>query len=118
MSKAATSVFVFGIYLAFLGIILLVNPNLLLNLFGIPETNEVWIRIVGMLALFLAVYYTQTARMELTGFFWLTVYARSFVIVFFTGFVLMEWVKPVLILFGAVDLAGALWTWWTLSGKR
>ncbi len=118
MSKAANSVFYFGLYLALLGIVLLANPNFLLNQFSIPETNEVWIRVVGMLVLFLAVYYTQTARMEMTGFFWLTVYARAFVILFFTAFVLMELVKPVLILFGAVDFLGAVWTWCALRANK
>ena len=117
MSKAALSIFLFGLYLAGLGIVLLVVPELLLNLFGLPSTNEVWIRVVGMLVLVLAVYYTQTAMMELTSFFQLTVYVRPFVIVFFALFVLMGLVKPVLILFGMVDFMGALWTWWALRSK-
>jgi len=41
MSKSAASVFVFAIYLFVLGTVLLVLPNLLLSLFGIPETGEV-----------------------------------------------------------------------------
>lgn len=118
MSKAANSVFLFGIYLASLGIVLVAIPNLLLSTFGIPDTNEVWIRVVGMLVLLLAVYYTQAARLELTGFFSLTVYARASVIIFFTAFVLMGYVKPVLILFGAVDFLGAMWTWLALRADR
>ena len=111
MSKAARSVFIFGLYLAGLGIILLTQPNLLLSLFGISETTEVWIRVVGMLVILLAVYYTQLARQEITLFFWLTVYVRCSVIVFLTLFVLMGLSSPTLILFGAVDLIGAIWTW-------
>ena len=72
MSKAAMTVFVFGIYLGFLGVVLLAAPNLLLNVFGLPETQEVWIRVTGMLVLVLSLYYTQTARLELINFFWLT----------------------------------------------
>jgi hypothetical protein len=33
------------------------------------------------------------------------------VILFFGAFVLAGLVSPVLLLFGAVDFAGALWTW-------
>jgi len=115
MGPAAKSVFVFGIYLSVLGIILVAVPNLLLNSFGLQETNEVWIRVVGMLVLLLSVYYVQLARKELADFFWISVYVRSSVIVFFTAFVLAGYVQPVLILFAVVDLLGALWTWWALK---
>jgi hypothetical protein len=70
-----------------------------------------------MLVLILAVFDTQMARQESIPFFWLSVYTRSFVILFFAAFVLIGWVSPVLILFGAVDLAGALWTWSALRMK-
>lgn len=115
MSPAAKSVFIFGIYLSVLGIVLVAVPNLLLTLFGIAETGEVWIRVVGMLVLLLSVYYVQLAQKELTDFFWISVYVRSAVIVFFTAFVLLGYTQPVLILFGAVDLLGALWTWRALK---
>jgi hypothetical protein len=110
MSYGAKTVFVFGIYLVVLGITLIVAPNLLLNAFGFPATNEVWIRVVGMLVLILAFYYTQAARKALTDFFQWTVYARASVIVFFLAFVVLGLAKAALILFGAVDLLGAIWT--------
>ena len=53
MSKSARSVYVFSIYLFVLGLILEIIPNILLSLFFIPETSEVWIRVVGMLVLIL-----------------------------------------------------------------
>lgn len=114
MSNSAKSVLVFGVYLVGLSAILLVLPNVLLGLFGLPATNEVWIRVVGMLTLFLGVYYLQAARAGLTSFFQWTVYVRASVIVFFTLFVLLQWVSPMLILFGVVDLLGAIWTGLTL----
>ena len=110
MSNSARSVFVFGLYLLVLGIILLVAPNFLLGMFSLPGTTEVWIRVVGMLVLFLGFYYTQAARKEMTDFFRWTVYARTAVIVFFIAFVLLDFASPPLILFGAVDLLGAIWT--------
>ena len=110
MSYNARTVFVFGIYLVVLGITLIAVPNLLLSAFGFPATNEVWIRVVGMLVLILAFYYSQAARKELTVFFQWTVYARASVIVFFLTFVVLGFAKAALILFGAVDLLGAIWT--------
>ncbi|MFZ1509135.1 MAG: hypothetical protein WAV74_20375 [Anaerolineae bacterium] len=110
MSNSARSIFVFGLYLALLGIVLLVAPNFLLGMFVLPATTDVWIRVVGMLLLFLGFYYTQSARKELTDFFRWTVYVRATVILFFAAFVLAGFAEPPLILFGVVDLLGAIWT--------
>ena len=110
MSKSATSVFVFALYLFVIGLTLLVVPNLLLGLFGIPETGEVWIRVVGTVVTILGYYYLQAARNELTAFFRATVYGRTAVLVFFIAFVVLKLAPPALILFGAIDAAGAMWT--------
>ena len=118
MSKSALSVFVFGLYLLVLGIVLLVAPNFLLGLFSLPNTTEVWIRVVGMLVLILCFYYTQAARKEMTDFFKWTVYARSSVIVFFAAFVLLGFAELPLILFGVVDLLGAIWTGLALRSQK
>ena len=118
MSNSARSVFVFGLYLVVLGVVLLVAPNFLLGMFFLPSTTEVWVRVVGMLALLLGFYYTQTARKEMTDFFQLTVYARSTVILFFAAFVLFGFASPPLILFGVADLLGAIWTGMTLRASK
>ena len=110
MSKGARSIFVFGLYLAVLGIALLAVPNLLLELFFLPSTTEVWVRVVGMLVLFLGFYYIQAARKEMTDFVRWTLYPRSTVILFFAAFVLLGYAKPPLILFGVVDMLGVIWT--------
>ena len=118
MSKAARSVFVFGVYLVALGIVLLVAPNFLLGISFLPSTNEVWVRVVGMLVLFLGFYYAQAARKELTDFIRWTMYPRSTVILFFAAFVLLGFAKPPLILFGVVDLLGVMWTGLALRASK
>jgi hypothetical protein len=114
MSPAARSIQVFAVYLLLLGLVLVVSPNMLLALFGIPATGEVWIRVVGMLVCFLGVYYWEAARANLRTFFAWTVPVRLSVPVFFGAFVLLGMAPPVLLLFGAVDAAAALWTWFAL----
>ncbi len=114
MSKTARSVFTFGIYLLLTGATLVLVPNLLLRTFMLAETHEVWVRVVGTLALLLGFYYVQMSRMESAEFFRLSVYTRASVVVFFTAFVLLGLVGAPLIAFGVVDLAGALWTWSSL----
>ncbi len=118
MSKAARSLFIFGIYLIFLSLGFLLLPNYVLKVFGFPETSEPWIRIMAMLLLFLAYYYIQAARKELRTFFQLTVYARAAVIVFFIAIVVLGLAKPILILFGVVDLAAAIWTGVALRSEQ
>ena len=119
MSKSAKRVFVFAIYLFVLGMTLMVATNVLLTWFGSEATHEIWIRVVGMLVILLAFYYIQAARKELREFFQWTVYARASVVFFFIAFVLLDLAKPTLIIFGKVDLFGAVWTETALrsSGK-
>lgn len=110
MTRPARSVFVFGIYLALLGATLTVVPNILLAIFGFPETNEVWIRIVGVLAFLMGYIYVQAARNNLKEIFVATAYARCGVFVSLVMFVVLGYAIPMLILFGLADLCGALWT--------
>ncbi len=118
MSAPAKSLFVFAIYLVGLSLVLLVTPNTLIHLFNQPETHEVWIRVVGMLLLFIAFYYFQVVRREWRDFIRWTVYTRSLVIVFFTAFVLFGLAPAVLILFGLIDLLFAVWTALALRAAR
>src|ERR671932_520607 len=100
MSRAAKSLFVFGIYLCGLGLFLLLAPNLLLRLLGVPPTREVWIRVNGMFVLCFSFYYVQAARRELTAFIRWTVLGRAAVIVYFAAFVLLVSAPRALLLFG------------------
>ena len=117
MSKAAVSILVFGIYMVMVGLTMLVFPNQLLSLFGYPTTTEVWIRILGFIAAILGYYYIVAARYELTPFFWASVYARPLLIVCFVGLLLLRLAEPTLVLFGAIDLLGAMWTAWALRSS-
>ncbi len=110
MSKSAFSLFVYSIYEFALGALLVVTPNLLLSLFGVPETHEVWIRIVGVLLLCFAYLNFMASRNELVVFFRWSVFTRLSVPAFFVAFVALGFAPPILILFGAIDAAAAIWT--------
>jgi uncharacterized membrane protein len=118
MSNPARSLFVFGVYLLGLGGALILAPNMLLVIFDIAPTTEVWIRVVGMLLLFLGVYDISAAKGNWSGFIALSVPLRMSVIVFFAGFVLLFGAPKMLLLFAAVDFAFALWTWSALVQER
>lgn len=110
MSKSGHSLRVFSIYMFALGSVLVAAPNLLLTSFGFPETQEVWIRVVGMLVLIIGYLDFMASSCELRVFFRWSVPARLSVPVFFAIFVSLGFAPPVLLLFGAIDLAAAIWT--------
>jgi len=57
--------------------------------FGLGSLEEVWIRVLGAIITILAFYYLFAARHETKDFFWMTVWGRPAVLVFFTAFVLL-----------------------------
>jgi hypothetical protein len=117
MSYAAATVFVFGVYLLLLGASLILFPNVLLSWFGVPPTIEIWIRVVGMLVLLLGSYYLLAATSELRAFFRWSVPIRASVMIFFAVFVLLGLAPSMLLVFAAVDVLGAGWTWFALRGQ-
>jgi len=115
MTGAAKSLLVFGIYLAALGALLLLFPNVLLRIFGVRPTNEIWIRVNGMFVICFAYYYIQTARHGLTDFIRWTVWGRAAVIIYFVAFVLLAGAPKPLLFFGVIDLVSATWTFMALQ---
>jgi hypothetical protein len=110
MSAAAKSVYYFGFYLYLVSITIVFFPNILLGAMGIPETNEVWIRVLGVLVGLIAFYYHRSGAKEISAFFPLTVPTRVVVLLSFILFVVLKLASPMLILFGVIDFAGAMWT--------
>ena len=115
MSRAALSVRAFAFYLFLLAGILIVIPNEFLSLFGLVTTDEVWIRVVGMLTAILGYYYFEASRHELTALIRATVYGRFAILAGFTCLVVLDMAPAVLLLFGVVDAVAALWTARSLS---
>ena len=110
MSKSAKSVFIYGIYLAINGLMLLLVPNVLLNSLGIEPTTEVWIRLAGILLIAIAVYYILAAKYELIVIMKATAFIRFSIIFFFTAFVLLKLVSSSIIIISVIDFLGGAWT--------
>ncbi len=115
MNAASRSVYYFGFYLVFLSVALTAFPNVLLSTFQMPETNEVWIRVVGVLVFSIGIYYIFMAQANHTLFLTLTIFIRASILLWFIVFVLISWAPPTLILFGVVDAIGAVWTYFELK---
>ena len=110
MNQATRSIRVFAVYVVILGATLIAAPDLVLAPFGVPHSPEGWTRVVGVLAAVLGLYYFVAARFELVPFYRATVFGRVFVFLSFSALALFGFAPPSLALFGAIDLAGAIWT--------
>lgn len=115
MSKAAKSVFYYGIFLAINGLMLLIIPNVLIGSLGIEPTTEVWIRLSGLLLMAISVYYFLSAKYEIAVILKATAFIRFTIIFFFTAFVLFNLVSPNIIILSVIDLSGGIWTYLLLK---
>ena len=110
MTRAARSIFAFGIYSVATGLILVVAPNALLSLLRLAPTTEPWIHVLGIVVVVMGSFFIAAARNNVTPFFHFTVWGRTVVLIGFTALILLQLAPPVLILFGLIDAAGAVWT--------
>jgi hypothetical protein len=99
----------FGIYMAATGLVLAVAPNVLLPLLGLPPTDEPWIRLLGAFMIVVAYYYYRCAIAEQVAFFRATVHGRMAIAIFLLGLAVVL-PATVLVLFAAMEVAGALVT--------
>ena len=110
MNEPITSLRVWSYYVLGIGAGLLLIPNVIIGVFGIAETSEVWIRVVGLVAIALGIIYFDGARRQDIGVARASVPARVAAVVAFTAL----WATGgpwQLLIFAAADLAGLSWTW-------
>lgn len=115
MSKASFSAKVFAVYVLIVGAVFVFAPNALLSIFGVPNTSEVWIHVVGVLAFNIGLYAWIAAKHDFRPFLVASVYTRFLVFAAFTTFSVIGLAHPVLVLFGVVDLLGGIWTYIALK---
>ena len=110
MSPLARTVFVFGIYVIGVGLATMLAPGVILQVLGVPTTDEPWIHLVGYLAAVIGSYYLVAARSEAEAFFRATVPLRWVSAAVFIGVAALWGYWPIA-LFAVPDVAGASWTW-------
>lgn len=117
MARVARTLNVFGVYLVIVGCVLTLVPTLLLSPLGFADSPDGWPRIVGVIVVVLAGYYWTGARSGYRPFAFATVAARCFVFVAFVVLALLRLSQPALVAFGAIDAAGALWTFLAIRSE-
>jgi hypothetical protein len=100
----------FGVYLLGVGASLVLAPATMLPLVGLPPAADGWVRVAGVLVLNLGYANVTLGRAEAIAWFRTSVWMRGSVAVFFTAFAALGLAPPMLVAFGAIDLAGAAWT--------
>lgn len=118
MGSSAFTIKAFGVYILLTGWGLLLTPGLILGLFGFAPTTEIWIRVLGALAIVLGYYYWACGAAGAAAFFRATVRGRIAFCVLCVGLVATAGAPWPLLLFGVVDLAGAAWTHLALRRER
>ena len=115
MKQVKLSLYAQVAYMLVMGISLLLVPNFTLPLFKLNTTSEVWIRVVGALALTFASYYYVCIKSEHLPFYRITVWGRYFfcsclIVLALTGVGEL----PILI-FSFTELSLAIWTHFSLK---
>jgi len=92
----------------------------LFSLLAYPTSPDISSRVLGMIFLILAYLFIRAGLDEegMKKFYMWTVHIRSVVILFHIVFVTLQLVSPLIILFGGIDLAAALWTFWALRKDK
>jgi len=118
MNRDAKSIFVFGVYLTLLGGGLILVPDDLLARFGLPPMSAATGLVLGTVIIILGYLCLWAARTGWNSFFHWSVHSRCGVMVTFGTFVLLRLAPPGLLLFGVLDLLGAIWTAYALRPVR
>ncbi len=114
MSRAARTVWFFGIYLLIEGLFLMLAPSWVLNAIGIPDPESVWRIVLGFVVAILGYYYVRNAKENLTPFFGFTVQVRIIQFGFFLWLYFFERGTLALVGFSTIELIAGIWTWHTI----
>ena len=109
-NPAAQSLQVFGLYLCVAGTGLLLAPGLLLSPLGLAVPADVWVRMVGVLALALGTCDVLAGRDLVASLIHWSIWRRLAAGVGIGLMVLLGLAPAALLLFAAVDIAAAVWT--------
>ncbi len=109
MTSPDFTIKVFGARAVVAGTGLLWVPDLALAPLGIAEPKE-RIRAVGALALIVGYYYWALGRAGVTAFFKISIHGRIGFCLLCGGLVLLAGAPLATMVFGVIDVLGALWT--------
>ena len=111
MTRTGKTIFYFGFWVLACGIGMMLFPEFSLGFIGIGLNDYLVVRIMGMVLIYLAIYYFVAGRHpDFLPFYRVSIYTRSSALLVVTGFVVFGLANAVVILFVLADVAGAIWT--------
>jgi hypothetical protein len=110
-SRVAQSVLIFGAYMILQGLTLMLTPNFLLGILGLPPETSVWPRAVGWALIALGYYDVRNALTGNRDFFGWTVQVRNAQYLVFIGFVTFSLASPILLATSGLEFLAGIWTW-------
>ena len=110
MTHSGKSLFYFGIYVVSTGLLFIVMPESLISLLHLPVITTGWARVVGLLALVIGTNDIYCGKIDLKPFIKVSIYVRLGFALGAILLVVFEQMPITVILFGAVDALGSLWT--------
>ena len=111
MNRISKSIFIFGLYSLFMGIVLLFASNIVLPIVGLPISNEPWICLLGFVLMCSSYYYIRSALNGNIAFARYTMHTRFFaplIVIYLIATGQADWH---FLSFGIIDGLGGLWTW-------
>ncbi|MDO9091878.1 MAG: hypothetical protein Q7U99_04425 [Rubrivivax sp.] len=109
-TPGSRSLQVFGLYLCGTGALLLLAPAVLLAPLDLPVPQDVWIHILGVVALALGFSDLMAAREGGVSLLRASVWRRALAGVALLALVLAAMAPAAVLLFALVDMAAAVWT--------
>jgi hypothetical protein len=110
MKNATNSMYAQIAYMVGMGVGLLLMPNFVLDLFGISTPTDGWVRVVGALALVLALEYYLMVKVENIDFYKGSVWGRYLFCAILAVLVTMGYLDKPVYLFAIAEAGLALWT--------
>ena len=112
MTRTSKSILYFSFYMEAVGILMIVFPQLVLRILNINTDAGVVVRFLGMVDFFMGYYYLRAgmSREKFKAFYQLTIHTRFSALVLLVVFVIVWSANPIVVLFGVIDAAGAVWT--------
>lgn len=117
MRSSSLSIKAFGVYAILMGLGLAIAPATLLSVFGFPAPTEIWVRVLGALAVVLGYYYWACGAARAKAFFEATIVGRLLFCALCILLVLWAAAPLQLVLFGLVDATTAAWTAYALRAE-
>jgi hypothetical protein len=110
MSRARVSIVIYGFYMAIGGLSMLLIPNLVLPLAGIPFDHGFWVRFAGLLCFVVGAKAIQNSAAEIPFVFRFDNFTRTFAATTMVILVVTGIAPKIILVLASLDYGSSIWT--------